>query len=111
MSRLNPFIALFRDPVTVLAALGYAVLLVAFTFATLTVIAVFLDRGWRHAVWLSEAWDFRHTSAQYGDEWEWYLPTTEVSSHVWRLGGYLTAIAFVVALDVWAIGAVVYVLS
>lgn len=108
---MNPFIALFRDPVAVLTALGYAAFLLALAFGTLTVISAFLDRGWRHVIWLSEAYDNRTNSVNYGPEWEWYLPTTEVASHVWRLGAYLTGIAFLVAIDVWAIGAVVYVLS
>lgn len=108
---MNPFVALFRDPVAVLTALGYSVFLLALAFGTLTVIAVFLDRGWRHVIWLTEAWEYRTNEHRYGPEWEWYLPTTEVSSHVWRLGGYLTGIALLVAIDVWAIGAVVYVLT
>lgn len=108
---MNPFISLYNDPVGVLTALAYAVVLLSLTFGTLTAIAVFVDRGWRHVIWLAEAWEWRTNDQKYGPEWEWYLPTTEVSSHVWRLGGYLTLITFTVALDLWAIGAVVYVLS
>lgn len=108
---MNPFIALFEDPVGVLTALGYAVFLLALAFGTLTVISVFIDRGWRHVIWLSEAWDHRTNPHQYGPEWDYYLPTTEVASHVWRLCAYLTGIALLVAIDVWAIGAVVYVLT
>lgn len=107
----NPFIALIEDPVAVITALGIAVALLSFVALTLTAISLFLDRGWRHLVWLGNAWDFKHTDQRFGPEWETSFPPREVTSHAWRLGVYVTLICAVVAIDLFAIGAVVYVLT
>lgn len=108
---MNPFIELYHDPVGVLAAVAYTVLLLALTVWTAALAANFVDRGWKHAVWLGNAWEWRGNDQQFGPEWEWYLPPAEVANRVTLLGIHAGAVAFIVAVDLFAIGAIVYLVS
>lgn len=108
---LNPFIALYDNPVAVLTALGYTVFLVALTLWTLAAAGNVLHRGWTHVVWLSNAWEWRDNAQQFGPEWSWYFPPKQVAHRVSLTGVHFGGLAFLLAVDVWAIAAVVYVLS
>lgn len=108
---MNPFIALYDNPVGVLTAIGYAVFLVALTLWTLAAASNLLDRVWKHVVWLSNAWEWRTNDQKFGDKWEWYLPPREVANRVTIAGAHAGLLAFLLAVDVWAIAAVIYVLT
>lgn len=108
---VNPFIELFRDPIAVLTTLGYALFLIALTIWTFGAVANLADRGWKHLVWLGNAWEWKHTDQRFGPEWDWYLPPKEVANRVTILGLHTGLLVFLLAIDAWAIGAVVYVLT
>ncbi|PSP80179.1 hypothetical protein BRC81_03025 [Halobacteriales archaeon QS_1_68_20] len=87
----NPFVELWRDPVATLAALGYVLLLV-------TLLVVTLAACWRNAVTVYVRWD-----RQRPQQWE-YLPPAG-----WLLR--VAAIPFVLAIDAWALAALVWLLG
>lgn len=97
MLLLNPFVELFNDPVWFLGALAYIALLGAITIQLAA-------RGWETAVWLGNAWEWRHQDTQFGGEWTWYLPPSEVYNRI-------TLLAFLIALECLAIGGVLYALG
>lgn len=88
---MNPFIELYQHPVEVLAALGYALLLVALLVATVAACC-------RNAVWLSVRWD-----RQRPQQWEYVPP-------IWWLVR-LAAIPFILAIDAWALAALIWLLA
>lgn len=63
----NPFIEFYQDPVGVLATLAYALLILAVTVALAGVM-------WSTALWLSNAWGFRHVDGKFGPKWEYVPP-------------------------------------
>lgn len=107
----NPFIAFFHDPVGVLAAVGYTIFLLALTAWTLAVIANVATRGWTHVVWLYQAWDWRGNDEAYGPEWDLSLPPKPVAHRVSLVGLHAGAALFLLAVDAWAIAAIIYVVS
>jgi|GEM_PF-5114338 hypothetical protein len=87
----NPFIELFRDPVATLAATGYALFLAVLLIAT-------VGACWRNVITLWVRWD-----RQRPGQWE-YLPPV----------GFLAraaAIPFVLAIDAWAVAALIWLLT
>lgn len=87
----NPFVELARDPVVTLAMLGYALLLVC--FLVLTIAAC-----WRNAITIYVRWD-----RQRPGQWEHVPPAN------WLLR--VAAIPFVLAIDAWAVAALVWILT
>ncbi|WP_256394102.1 hypothetical protein [Natronoarchaeum rubrum] len=85
---MNPFIELYRDPVATLTALAYALTL-------LTLLVITLAGTWRNAIWLATRW-----KRQRPNEWE-YIPPT------WWLVR-LAAIPAVLAVDAWAMAALIW---
>jgi len=108
---LNPFVSLWNDPVTTLAALAYAALLLALSVGFVGLLTQTLFRAWDDLVWLGNAFEFRHTDQRLGAEWEWYLPPKPVINRLSRFVGYFAATAFVGSLLLWAISGAVYVLG
>jgi hypothetical protein len=84
----NPFIELFRSPVETLVALGYALLL-----ATLLVLT--LAACWRNAITVYVRWD-----RQRPGQWEYVPPLA------WLVR--VAAIPFVLAVDAWAVAALIW---
>lgn len=88
---INPFIALYERPAATLAALGYTLLLVTLLVATLAAC-------WRNVITVYVRWD-----RQRPGQWEYVPPV-----------GWLTrvaAIPFVLAIDMWALAALVWLLT
>lgn len=88
---MNPLIELYRDPVGTLAALGYVLLLV-------TLLVVTFAACWRNAITIRLHWE-RQRPAQ----WEYRPPIT------WLLR--VAAVPFILAVDAWAVAALVWMLS
>lgn len=88
---MNPFVALYEDPVGALTALAYGLLLLTLLFVTLAAV-------WRNAVTVKVRWE-----RQRPVEWE-YLPPAG-----WLLR--VAAIPFVLAVDAWALAALFYLLG
>lgn len=86
---MNPFIALYEDPVATLTALAYAL-----SLATLLVLT--LAATYRNALWLYVRWD-----RQRPQEWEFVPPAW------WLIR--LAAIPAVLAIDAWALAALIWV--
>ena len=85
---MNPFIELYRDPVGALIALGYML-------ALLTLLVLTLAACWRNAVQIKVRWD-----RQRPNQWE-YLPPAD-----WLLR--VAAIPAVLAVDAWALSALIW---
>ena len=85
---MNPFIEFYQDPVGVLAALGYVLLL-------LCLLAVTIAACWRNALTIHIQWR-RGT-------WKYDPPTS------WLLR--VAAIPLVLAIDAWAVAALVWLLT
>ena len=85
---MNPFVELYQDPVASLTALGYALALV-------TLLVLTLAATWRNSIWLYVRWD-----RQRPQEWEYVPPTG------WLLR--LAAVPFVLAIDAWALAALIW---
>lgn len=94
---MNPFIAVYNDPVFVLGSLAYALLLLGVSIQLAA-------RGWNTFIWLWNAWDFRNVDAKYGDQWTWYLPPPAVYNRV-------CAVILLAALEAFLLGAFVYVIG
>ena len=88
---MNPFIALFEDPVATLAALGYVLLLV-------TLLVVTLAACWRNALTIRMQWHRDRPT-----KWEYVPPVG------WCLR--VAAIPFILAIDAWALAALIWILS
>lgn len=88
---MNPFIELYQDPVGALSALGYAL-------ALLTLLVVTLGATWSNVLWLKTRWD-----RQRPTQWEYVPPTG------WLLR--LAAVPFVLAVDAWALAALIWLLA
>ena len=85
---MNPFIELYQDPVGALIALGYAL-------ALLTLLVLTLAACWRNAFTVKVRWE-----RQRPNQWE-YLPPAG-----WLLR--LAAIPAVLAVDAWALSALIW---
>jgi len=86
----NPFVELARDPVATLSVLGYALGLLALLVWTAGIC-------WSNAV---------HARAQFQNHWHrWdYLPPAK-----WL--GRVGLIPFILAIDVWAVAALIWLLT
>lgn len=71
---MNPFIALYEDPVAVLGTLAYALLLLAATVALAGVM-------WSTMLHLSNAWEYRGVKGKFGPQWA-YVPPMAVFGRV-----------------------------
>ncbi|WP_435065876.1 hypothetical protein [Halobaculum sp. EA56] len=87
----NPFVRLFEAPVETLAVLGYALLL-----ATLLVLT--LAACWRNGITLYVRWE-----RQRPTQWQ-YVPPIDFILRA-------AAIPFVLAVDAWALAALVWLLA
>lgn len=88
---MNPFVRLYEAPVETLAALGYVLLLV-------TLLVLTLAACWRNTITLYVRWD-----RQRPGQWE-YVPPLD-----WLVR--LAAIPFILAIDAWAVAALVWILG
>ena len=91
---LNPFVELARDPVTFLAALGYAL-------GLLTLLIITVGYCLRTVPVLIARWQKNRHKDRW---WGGYVPPAD-----WALR--LASVAFVLMLDAWAIGALVWLLG
>jgi hypothetical protein len=85
---VNPFIELYVDPVGLLIALGYALLLV-------TLLVLTLAACWRNVIWLYRRWE-----RQRPQQWELVPP-------IWWLIRF-AAVPFVLMVDAWAAAALIW---
>lgn len=85
---MNPFIELARDPVATLSALGYGLGLI-------TLLIVTIGATWSNAIVVKTRWD-----RQRPQQWQYVPPTN------WLLR--LAAIPFVLAVDAWALSALIW---
>ena len=85
---MNPFIELYRNPVGALAALGYTLALLTLVFLTLTAC-------WRNIHTVKAQYDH-----QYPNQWQYFPPAG------WLLR--LAAIPAVLAVDAWALSALIW---
>ena len=88
---MNPFIELYRHPVTFLAAVGY-------TLALLTLLAITIAACWRNAATIKAQFDH-----QYPNQWQYFPPAS------WLLR--VSAIPAVLAIDAWALAALLWILT
>lgn len=85
---MNPFIELYRDPVTFLTAVAYLLGLLTLVFLTLAAC-------WRNAATLKAQFDH-----QYPNQWQYFPPAS------WLLR--VAAIPAVLAIDAWALSALIW---
>lgn len=111
----NPFVAFWHDPVAVLTALAYALLLLALSVGFVAAITQTVVRAWKQTVYLSNAWEWRdHAEAnggKFGPAWEWYYPPRNVLNAVSMVAAWVALSFGVAALLLWALSAVGYVLG
>lgn len=107
----NPFVLLYDDPVFVLGAFAYAFLLLASAVGLTGAIVQLVFRGWRHVLWLANAWEWRTNSQDYGPEWSWYLPPPEVINRLSWLLALVAVTLFLAATTAALLGGFVYVIG
>ena len=88
---INPFIELFRDPVTTLAALGYALLLASLIIWT-------LGLAWTNAVTIHHRWHDERPR-----EWEYVPPLSFIAR--------VAAIPLILWIDAWALAALIWLIA
>lgn len=94
---MNPLVELARNTVPTLAAIGYALVLLAVSFQL-------AGRGWEMLLWLDNAWEQRHRQdTPYGPAWEYVPPLA-----VWNR---LTAVTLLLAAEAFLWGGIIWVLT
>lgn len=88
---MNPFIAFYQDPLSVLAALGYSLLL-------LTLLIWTIGLTYRNTITLHVRW-----TKQRPQQWQYVPPLNFILR--------LSAIPAVLAIDAWAVAALIYILA
>lgn len=96
MTLPNPFVELWADPVTTLAALAYVF---ALSSATVALAGV----AWSTALHLSNAWEYRKNPGKFGPQWV-YVPPLAVF-------GRVALLLFLLAVEAALVGGIVYVVT
>lgn len=92
----NPFVELWANPLTTLAAAAYVCLLLAVSVAL-------AGAMWSTVLWLRNAWEYRHKPDHFGPEWELAPPV--------GVYGRVAALLFLTAVELFLFGGIVYMLS
>lgn len=93
---VNPFVELWANPVTTLAALAYVLFLAGVSIAL-------AGWAWSTALWIRNAYANRRARETFGPEWE-YVPPLQVY-------GRVALLCVLAAVEALLLGGVVYVVS
>ena len=92
----NPFVSLWQDPVTTLAAIGYTLLLLGASVGV-------LGTGYRFSITLYNEWTNRRRGGNYDPKWEYVPP--------WRVIRQAVTVLFLGAVEAFLVAGVIFMVA